>query len=189
MADLKINAGGVRIQVDLGEIEKASDEYKAARKQINNALKKGLYEAGERVALPHAKRAVSGLRVQGTSVSSTLIVRSTSSKAIISSNLRPKLRKAFGWLEYGGTNKGVLRPKSGQAINTPWGPRAVVYRGSNDERSGLQRLTQIKPSKPAEIRGKKRVGRAMKKHRGEITEAVRQQVLGVFEGKKYIELK
>lgn len=177
MAELRINAGGVRVQVDMGELEKASDEFKAARKDINQRLKIGMRKAGEDVALPYARRAVAGLRIAGESVPASLTVRASSSRAVITSTLKPRLRRGFGWMEYGGANRGLLKPKSGKAVSTPWGPRAAVYRG-NASAGGR--------GKPAVIKGGRRVETAIAKHQPQISDAVLKEVLQVFEGRRYI---
>jgi hypothetical protein len=45
--------GGVRVEVKI-DAEKASDDFKAARKQVDRRLREGLKTAGEKVALPEA---------------------------------------------------------------------------------------------------------------------------------------
>jgi hypothetical protein len=112
---------GVTIDAD-----RVSAEFKEARRDINRRTKDGLTRAGERVALPAARRNAGGLRVAGRSVAASLTVRSTSRTAYLSSSMRGKLNRAVGLLEHGGTVRTPLLPRTAKAILTPWGPRAAV---------------------------------------------------------------
>lgn len=145
------------------DADKATDEFKAARRDLNQRTKSGLIRAGERVALPEAKRRAAGLRVQGRSVAGSLVVRSTSRTAYLASNLRGKPNRAVGLLEFGGTVKTPIFAKRGSAIRTPWGPRASV-------------------KGPRHYKGRKFLTGAVQSRERQITEAIKDEVMKSFDG-------
>lgn len=121
-------AGGafqVKVAIDA---KKGSDEMRAARRQFNRQLKEALKTAGEKVVLPVAKRRAAGLKVEGTPIASTLVVRARSNHAVLQTTLRGRKNRAAGLLEFGGTVSSPIRPKNAQAIFWPGAshPVAVV---------------------------------------------------------------
>lgn len=145
------------------DADKASREFKEARREINQRLKDALLEAGEQIALPRAKRSAAGLRVEGIPIASTLVVRARRSSAYITSTLRGKKARAVGYLEYGGTIRTVIRPKKAKALMTPFGPRAVVRA-------------------PRHHRGTYPITRAVKGREPLIAAAVLEDVMQAFNG-------
>jgi hypothetical protein len=101
--------------------EKASFQFKEARREINRRMRDALKEAGEEVALPAARVGASRFSVGGTPVAGTLVVRSTSRGAYITTRLRGRLARAVGLLEYGGTVRTPLTPKDGGRGHFPVG--------------------------------------------------------------------
>lgn len=92
---------------------------KASRKEINQGIKQGLKQGAERYGLPTAIALAPGRRIR-----SGLHAGATTRSAF----LEVKTRDApqAGILEFGGTRRDVLLPKSKQALSTPYGPRVSV---------------------------------------------------------------
>jgi hypothetical protein len=105
----------MRIQARI-DARYASDEFKAARRDLNHRTKDGLTRAGEKVALPDAKHNAAHLRVNGVPVGPTLYVRSTQRTAYLASRMRGKANRAVGLLEFGGVVRTEIKPRKAQAL-------------------------------------------------------------------------
>lgn len=121
----------VGVKVDAA---KATAEFKQARREINTRLKAAMEKAGKRVVLPEAKRRTAGLRVEGVSVSSALVIRARSTTAFLTTSLRGKKARAVGLMEYGGTVHTPVLPKKKKAVLVNGMPIAAMttprhYRG------------------------------------------------------------
>jgi acyl dehydratase len=102
----------MRVQVKI-DGDRATQEFKDARREINRRLKEGLQKGGEKIALPAAKGFAP---VKTGRLRSSLIVRATARRAVITTNLRGKKGRYVGLLEYGGTIRARLRPKKAKAL-------------------------------------------------------------------------
>lgn len=151
----------VRVTVDA---EKATEEFKQARRDVNKRMREGLKRAGEKVALPAAKRNASHLRVEGQSVASSLIIRATSRDAYLTTRLNRKKGRAVGLQEYGGIVSTKIIPKKGN--------RAVVVNG--------QPVAYV--DTPRHYKGQKFMTRAVESNRQRIGEAVRDELMHAFDG-------
>lgn len=105
---------------------KATQEFKQARREINTRLKSAMEKAGKRVVLPEAKRRAGGLRVEGVSVSSALVIRARSTTAFLTTSLRGKKARAVGLMEYGGTVHTPVLPKKKKAVLVNGQPIAAM---------------------------------------------------------------
>lgn len=117
--------GGVRLDVRI-DAQPATDEFRRARRELNQTLREGLRRAGERVVLPAAKRRAGGLKIAGTPIASTLVVKARSSEAVLTTNMRGKLARAVGLMEFGGTVKTIIEPRKAQALTVGDGVVANV---------------------------------------------------------------
>lgn len=106
------------------DAHRATDEFKAARRDLNRRTRDGLKTAGENVALPEAKRRAPHKTGR---LRSRLVVKATSRRAYLTTSLRGKAGRYVGLLEFGGTVKGAIKPTRAKALSTPWGPRGAVY--------------------------------------------------------------
>jgi hypothetical protein len=108
----------VRAQI---HAEKASLQFKRARKELNGRMRTALLEAGETEALPAARIAASRYKISGVPIDSTLVIRATSRGAYLTTRLRGMFARAVGLLEYGGTVSTPLVPKGGGSGHFPIG--------------------------------------------------------------------
>lgn len=113
----------VNVKVDAA---KATEEFKQARRDINSRLKAAMERAGKRVVLPEAKRRVGGLRVEGVSVASSLVIRARSTTAFLTTSLRGRKARAVGLMEYGGTVHSPVLPKKKKAVVVNGQPIAAM---------------------------------------------------------------
>lgn len=90
--------------------DRASDEMKQARRDINQRMKEALIAAGKQVALPAARA------VAWRFAKPMLTVKATRSSAYVTTQGNRKLGRAVGLLEFGGTVRTVIRPKNAQAL-------------------------------------------------------------------------
>lgn len=141
----------------------ATNEFKAARKDLNRRTKDGFRAAGEKVALPSAKRNAAGLKVAGRSVAGSLIVRPTARTAYLTSNLRGILGRAVGLQEFGGTVRTIIRPKKAKALRINGGFAASV-------------------TTPRHYKGKHFLSDSVTHNRPRIAEAVKREILKAYEG-------
>lgn len=91
--------------------DRATDEFRAARRELNARTRQGLIRAGEVAALPAARVATSHLKVAGEPVAGSLIVRGTSRRAYITTAWRGKKGRAVGLQEYGGRVDTIIAPR------------------------------------------------------------------------------
>lgn len=153
---------GVGVKIDA---ERATAEFREARREFNARLKDALRIAGEKVVLPVAKRRAAGLRVEGTPIASTLVVRSRSRYAILQSTLRGKKNRAAGLLEFGGTVRTPIRPRNAGAIFWPGAAHPVaVVEGSRTVKGRLYLVGAVQQSE------------------SRIDDAIRDEMLKAFDG-------
>lgn len=144
----------VRIDAD-----RATDEFRQARREFNTRLRAALVKAGERAVLPSARRLAPRF------ISSSLYVRARSSTAIITTRLRGKLGRVAGLLHWGGTIRTPIGPKGKQAL---WWPGA-------DHPVAVVRA-------PRRIRGRYYLTRAVEQNRPRIDRIVLEEMLRAFDG-------
>jgi HK97 gp10 family phage protein len=114
--------GGVRVNVKI-DAEKASDDFKAARKQVDRRLREGLKTAGEKVALPEAKRRAP---VKTGRLRASLVVKSRARDAVLTTSLVGKRARYVGLLEWGGTVRAPIEPSKKKALLVNGQPVARV---------------------------------------------------------------
>jgi hypothetical protein len=114
--------GGVRIQVKV-DASKATDEFQRARRDVDKRLRIGLRTAGEKVALPEARRRAP---VKTGRLRSSLTVKSRARDAVLTTSLTGKRARYVGLLEYGGTVRTTIEPKRKQAVVVNGQPVARV---------------------------------------------------------------
>lgn len=151
----------VSVQVDA---EKATDEFKQARRDVNKRLREGLRLAGEKVALPAAKRNAGGLKVDGRPVASSLIVRPTSRDAYLTTRMNRLSGRAVGLQEFGGVVKTKITPKVGG--------RAVVVNGHP--------VAYV--DTPRRYQGREFMTKAVNQNRDRIAAQVRDELMHAFDG-------
>lgn len=145
----------VRIKVDH---DRASREFKEARRDLGGKMREALRVAGERAALPAARAAA------WSPFAGTLVVRSTRSSAYITTRLRGKKGRAVGLLEWGGTVRTKIVPKSKLALTV--GPDVV----------------RANVTTPRHYRASLRLTKAVQARRAEIDETVLREVMTAFDG-------
>lgn len=114
--------GGVRVDVKI-DAEKASDDFKAARRQVDRRLREGLKTAGEKVALPEARRRAP---VKTGRLKASLVVKSRARDAVLTTSLAGEKARYVGLLEYGGTVRTPIEPTKKQALVVNGQPVARV---------------------------------------------------------------
>ena len=157
-------SGGEVISVQIHvDAEKVSDEFKQAQREMRGRLKEGLQRAGEKVALPEARRRAGGLKVGGTSIATTLVVRPRSRDAVLTTTMRGKKARAVGLLEFGGTVSSRIEPKRKRALTVGDGIVAHV-------------------ESPRTYKPKLFMTSAVEAKQREIRVAVTEEVMKAFEG-------
>lgn len=112
------SSGGPTFQlaIRLEGLEKTSDEFKQARREINVKLRDIMERVGKREALPFV---VSAMRARiGGSWAGTLFVKRDRVGVFIGSRLKRGLNRALGWLDFGG--------KRPQDTGRRQGPKTLV---------------------------------------------------------------
>lgn len=92
------NRGGpaYKVEVRIEGLERTSDEFKQARKQVNSRLRDAWVRVGERTVLPDVK---AGMPDRW---SSTLYVKRDRAGVFIGARLRGSMNRALGWWDFGG---------------------------------------------------------------------------------------
>jgi hypothetical protein len=106
-----------------GRRSKATDEFQRARRDVDKRLRIGLRTAGEKVALPEARRRAP---VKTGRLRSSLTVKSRARDAVLTTSLTGKRARYVGLLEYGGTVRTTIEPKRKQAVVVNGQPVARV---------------------------------------------------------------
>jgi HK97 gp10 family phage protein len=114
--------GGVRGEVKI-DADKASDDFKAARKQVDRRLREGLKTAGEKIALPEARRRAP---VKTGRLRASLVVKSRARDAVLTTSLAGKRARYVGLLEWGGTVRAPIEPGKKKALLVNGQPVAKV---------------------------------------------------------------
>jgi hypothetical protein len=114
--------GGVRVEVKV-DATKATEEFQRARRDVDKRLRIGLRTAGEKVALPEARRRAP---VKTGRLRSSLTVKSRARDAVLTTSLTGKRARYVGLLEYGGTVRTTIEPKRKQAVVVNGQPVARV---------------------------------------------------------------
>jgi hypothetical protein len=143
-----------KVKVDA---EKTTAEFKQARKELNQKVKTGLIRAGERFAMPEARRRAPKF------IASTIVVKSTTRSAYLTTSLRGKKGRVVGLLEYGGTRKDKIVPTKKKAMTINGGFATTV-------------------TAPRTYKGKKFMNTAVEARLPETEEAIKDEVLLAFSG-------
>lgn len=114
--------GGVRIEVHV-DAAKATEEFQHARRDMDKRLRVGLRTAGEKVALPEARRRAP---TKTGRLRSSLTVKSRARDAVLTTSLTGKKARYVGLLEYGGTVRTTIEPKRKKALIVNGQPVARV---------------------------------------------------------------
>lgn len=144
----------VNVKVDA---EKASDEFKQARRELNKRAGEAAVMAGKRVALPEARRRAPGF------VKSVLTVKRSGKGAVLTTTLRGKKSRVVGLLEHSGTVRTVIVPKSAKAVLVNGQPVARV-------------------DTPRKYRGKHFLRNAVESKQTEIQDAILEETMKSFDG-------
>ncbi len=147
-------AEAIKISIKV-DADRTSAEFKRIRRDANRIAGDAAMRAGEKVALPDAKRRAPGF------VKSTLVAKRRGKTAVLTTSLPGKKARVVGLLEYGGTVRTVIRAKEGGALRTPDGPRAAI-------------------NQPREYKGKHFFTDAIEKNRREIDEAILEETMQAF---------
>ena len=150
----------VRVTVDA---DRATDEFKAARRDVNRRLREGLRVAGEQVALPAAKRNAGNLKVDGQPVAASLTIRATTRDALLTTKMIRLKARAVGLQEFGGVVSTVILPRRGRAVVVNGHPVSVV-------------------TTPRHYTGQKFMTRAVENNRDRIALRVRDEIMHAFDG-------
>jgi acyl dehydratase len=104
--------GAVRVDVHV-DASKATEEFQHARRDADKRLRIGLRTAGEKVALPEARRRAPH---KSGRLRSSLVVKSRARDAVLTTSLTGKKARYIGLMEYGGTVRTTIEPKRKKAI-------------------------------------------------------------------------
>lgn len=151
----------VQVSVKI-EDARALAQMKAARRDLNGKMRAALKLAGEKVALPSARRRV-GYKVEGVPVATTLVVKSTSRSAYLTTSLRGKKGRAVGLLEFGGTVRTAIEPKNAKALTI-----------------GTGGVIRANVTRPRVYRGLGSIQEAVHSQRARIDDTIRDEILEVF---------
>lgn len=110
-------ASSTTVTVDSAAVKQ---ELKQARRIANKNVRDGIKRAIEEAVVPEAKRRAPGF------VRMNIGAGSQRGSGYLTFVGKGRLRKAGGLMNFGGTRKDVIRPKNGEAVLTPMGPRAEV---------------------------------------------------------------
>jgi hypothetical protein len=102
----------VRVEAHVDAV-KSTEAFKQARRDVNARLRDGLRAAGEKVALPEARRLAPSKTGE---LASSLAVKSTARSASLTTSLRGKKGRRVGLLEFGGTVKTQILPRKAKAL-------------------------------------------------------------------------
>lgn len=170
-SSLRVGGTGLRVQVEMDGVEKTADHFKRVRRDIGKDLRSAVVEAGEEVALPHAKMGAGNLKVAGRGVAGTLVVRKgTGNTAYLTSSMRGKFARAVGLQEFGGTVHTHLLPRRVR-LGLSSGPEALTVNGHP-----VANVTT-----PRHYRGRQFMGRAVGGRQDQIAEAIMRHVLRTFD--------
>lgn len=97
----------IRVQARIEGVEKTSDEFKEARKDIYRRTKRGLKEAGERTILPIARRSTERETPRD---GGDVVVKTTASYAYLTCRTK-KAGRIVGLLNFGGTLRDPIQPR------------------------------------------------------------------------------
>lgn len=114
----------VKIRIDA---DRATDEFKEARRNLRRRTGDAVQRAGEQVALPAARVLAGNLKVQGIPTASTIVVKRAGVDAVLTTRLRGKLGRAVSLQEMGGTITATIRPANKKALVVNGQPVAAVY--------------------------------------------------------------
>lgn len=124
----------ISVSVHIAGLERTSDEFKQARKDVNSKLRDALEKAGKREALPQI-RSQFGSRT----FAATLKVFRDRTTVYVGSSARGSLNRAVGWWDFGGR-----RPRDSAARV---GPHTIVSvlqdRRPLIDRAILEELMQV----------------------------------------------
>lgn len=148
----------MRIRVRI-ETAAAQHALAGARKEINRGVKDGLAAIVDEVALPFAKASAP---VKTGRYRSHIRAKSTATKAFL--EVRKKDVPYAGLLNFGGTRRDVIRPKSGRALSTPAGPRGAV-RGARRYRASHHLEKVVERTRPQVMaKAQEKVVEALARH-------------------------
>jgi hypothetical protein len=144
---------GVKVDAD-----KASGEFRQARRDINHQLRQALKKAAEHDALPAARVAAPAFAVP------YLIAKATSRSAYITARGPRWVGRALGLLEYGGTVRTPIVPRDAEALSI--GPDIAVARVDT----------------PRHYHPSLRLTKAVELRRPRIEESILREVMHAFDG-------
>lgn len=143
--------------------ERASEEFKAARREINRTRKEALLRAAE-VAMPEVRRRTPRFAVNH------LVIKPTTKTAFITTRGLPRpLSRALGLLEFGGKVTVKVKPKQAAALRTPQGPRGAV-------------------NNPRSYKARHFLTGAIESQRDQIDAAILEETMKAFQGRFETEL-
>jgi|GEM_PF-3135574 len=140
-------------------------ETRIARREINVRAKRAVALAAEHVGLP----AIRGLAPHV--VKEHFAARALGIRAYVTTTGPIKYDRIAGLLNWGGTVSTPIQPKSKKALTTPWGARAVVWRGA-DGHSGH----------PAHYTGKRYIERAIDATGDDLEVEMTREITHAFDG-------
>lgn len=159
-------AGAISIQAHV-DAAKASRDFTAARRDVDARTKDGLQRAGERVALPEAKRRAGNLAVTTLKAhvrtATTLTVKARARDALLTTTLTAKAARAVGLQEFGGTVTTIIRPRRKKALSVGDGVVAHV-------------------DTPRHYRGRRFMTGAVEAKAPQIQDAIVEEVMHAFDG-------
>lgn len=138
----------------------ATRELAEARRDVNARTAVGLRKAGERIALPEARRRAPNRTGR---LRRSLVVKSTARDAQLTTNLRGRQGRFVGLLEHGGTRTDVIKPRR---------KRALAFGG----------VVVTTVSQPRVYKAQRFMTGAVNAKRDEIAVAVRDEILNAFDG-------
>lgn len=101
----------LRLRFVIEGLDRTTDEFKQARREINTELRDVMQRVGQREALPYVASAVRSKI--GERWASSLKIKRERSGVFIQSSLRGQMNRAFGWLDFGGRRSRDTHARAG----------------------------------------------------------------------------
>lgn len=128
--------GGMQITFKIDGVEKCSQEFKDARKELRRDARRHVIDQGEISFLPGAKSVVP------TMVKAQVIVRATGTRGYLTVKGKRLYDRVLGFWNFGGTVKTVVKPVNAQALTI--GPGIFRAAVNNPRRQrGTHKLERV----------------------------------------------
>jgi hypothetical protein len=113
------------------DVSGPKEALRAAERAARREMRAALREAGEDTVLPVARARAWSV------IDNRIVIRSSTRAAWLTTSGPAKYGRIAGLMEFGGTVRTIVRPRTAQALSTPAGPRAAVKRPRHYKPRGI----------------------------------------------------